>query len=329
MADVEQQNSITSLDVEPRDHPAPALPTAQSSQTLLVWNPFLSEYSGLAPARMQRREGTSECPFCADLTSGRVPSDTQAWIRPNDFPALQPPQGECVILIYSDDHSRSFAQLSVAEVVRIIGLWHQVYRDMAPRYACVMSWETSGAAIGQTQTHPHGQTYGMAVVPDMLAREMAEVQRAESEGRGCPFCAEAHAERAGPRVVLAGEHWVGFVPPYARYPYQVRLTPRQHTSAIVGMPLGSAAATELAGTLLRLVRAYDRAFQAPMPYMLALHQLADPRFHMHLELLPVGRSPGKLKLAASAEMAFGFWMNDSLPETKAAELRELLAQESV
>ncbi len=67
----------------------------------LVWNSLWSEYSAQTPARMQRREGVTQCPFCADLTSGRVGPDTQAWIRPNDFPALTPPTGECVILIYS------------------------------------------------------------------------------------------------------------------------------------------------------------------------------------------------------------------------------------
>ena len=79
--------------------------------------------------------------------------------------------------------------------------------------------------------------------------------------------------------------------------------------------------------LLRVVRAYDRLFEAPMPYMLALHQLADSRYHFHIELLPVGRAPGKLKLAASSEAAWGFWLNDSLPEVKAAELRAAIAED--
>lgn len=317
----------------PLASPASTEQTGATHDTLapksrLTWNPFLAEYTSLAPARMQRREGTTECPFCADLTAGRVPPGTQAWIRPNDFPALQPPQGECVILIYSADHDRTFSGLTVPEVIRVIGLWQQVYRDLSQRYPCVMTWETSGEAIGQTQRHPHGQTYGVAIVPDMLARELAEVQRAHAEGRGCPFCAELHAEECGPRVVFAGDHWVGFVPFYARYPYQVRITPRQHTPTITGFSLDDPAATELASHLLRLVRAYNHAFEAPMPYMLAIHQIADEDFHMHIELLPVGRAPGKLKLAASTEMAFGFWMNDSLPEVKAAELRRLLAEQT-
>jgi UDPglucose--hexose-1-phosphate uridylyltransferase len=274
---------------------------------------------------MQRRELTDACPFCADLTTGRVPPGTQAWIRPNDFPAIRPPVGEAYILINSAEHDRAFADLEVPDVLRILGLWQRIYRELAPRYPAVMSWETSGEAIGQTQRHPHGQTFGLAVLPDLLARELAAVERAEGEGVGCPFCAEVTREANGPRAVLSGAHWLAFVPPYARYPYQTRLTPRAHVADITGIPSEGPSAVELADFLLRLVRAYDRVYQAPMPYMLALHQLGDPRFHVHFELLPVGRAPGKLKLPAGSESAFGFWVNDSLPDEKAAELRAALA----
>lgn len=306
---------------------AEAHPAASADETRLIWNPFLGEWTGFSPARMQRRELAAECPFCADLTSGRVPPGSQTWIRPNDFPAFYPPTGECYVLIYSADHDRTFADLTVSEVVHVIGLWRRIYRDLAPRYAAVMTWETSGEAIGQTQRHPHGQTYAISRLPDYLERELRAVERAESAGHGCPFCDELRAEWSGPRMVVAGEHWAGFVPPYARYPYQVRLTFQRHTPAIDGLAASGPQVEELAAHLLRLVRAYNRAFQAPMPYMLAVHQLADPRFHLHLELLPVGRAPGKLKFAASSEMAWGLWLNDSLPEEKAAELRALIAAE--
>ncbi len=307
------------------DGTASNLPAASTPPTRLVWNSLLGVHLAQAPARMQRRELTEQCPFCADLASGRVPPGTQAWIRANDFPPLQPPTGECYILIYRPEHDRSFADLSVPEVVRIVGLWQEVYQRLAPRYPVIMSWETSGEAIGQTQRHPHGQTFGLSVLPDTLARELAAVERALAEGKGCPFCAEVEREWGGPRAVIAGEHWLAFVPEYARYPYQVHIAPRRHISAIVEVEREGHAAAELARMLLSVVRAYNRVYQAPMPYMLALHQLTDARFHLHVELLPVGRAPGKLKLAASSESAWGFWINDALPEAKAAELRAAIA----
>jgi UDPglucose--hexose-1-phosphate uridylyltransferase len=304
----------------------------------LVWNPFLGVYLAQAPGRMQRRELTTSCPFCPDRSSGLAPVGAQTWIRPNDFPPLRPPAGECYILIYSPGHNRTFADLSLVEVTQVIDLWQEIYRRLAPRYACVMTWETSGEAIGQTQRHPHGQTFGLAVVPDLLAREMAAVERAAVEGRGCPFCEELARESGGPRVVFAGAHWLGFVPEYARYPYEVHLAPRRHTSAIVGIGPAerdeegkeggeeNTAVAELARALHGVMRAYNRVYQAPMPYMLAIHQLVDERFHLHIELLPAGRAPGKLKLAASSEAAWGFWVNDSLPEVKAAELRAAMSE---
>ncbi len=171
---------------EPVGAPALGLPAGENGESRIVWNPFLGEWTAQAPGRMSRRELTAECPFCADLTSGRVPPGTRAWVRPNDFPAFRPPVGECLILIYSDEHDRTFADLAVSDVVRVIGLWRQVYRDLAPQYAAVMSWETSGAAIGQTQFHPHGQTYGLSVVPDTLVRELACVSRAMRRGAAAP-----------------------------------------------------------------------------------------------------------------------------------------------
>ena len=90
---------------------------------------------------------------------------------------------------------------------------------------------------------------------------------------------------------------------------------------------GGAAVWELAALLPRLIRMYNAVFAGPMPYMLAVHQLADERYHLHIELLPVGRAPGKLKLAASSETAWGFWLNDALPEVAAAQLRALYRAE--
>jgi UDPglucose--hexose-1-phosphate uridylyltransferase len=270
---------------------------------------------------MHRRELSEECAFCADLTTGRVPANTQTWIRHNDFPPFRPPQGECYILIYHPEHNRTFAGLTPDEVTRVVALWQEIYDRLSPRYPAVMSWETSGAEIGQTQYHPHGQAFGLSVVPDTLARELAAVERALAAGEGCPFCAEVARESGGPRVVVDGEHWLAYVPEYARFPYQVHLVPRRHVNAVAGLDRGGTESAELARMLLTVVKAYNRVYQAPMPYMLALHQLADERFHFHIELLPVGRSPGKLKYAASSESAWGFWINDSLPDDKAEELR--------
>src|SRR5262245_39870326 len=102
---------------EPGAHGAPEAAEVQAGATTrLVWEPLLWQYLAQSPARMRRRELTTECPFCPDLTSGRAAPGSRAWIRPNDFPPLRPPQGEAYILIYSADHYQTFAGLDVAGV---------------------------------------------------------------------------------------------------------------------------------------------------------------------------------------------------------------------
>lgn len=293
----------------------------------LIWNPILRQYLVNAPHRMSRREGTSACPFCADITEGRVGPEAQVWLHPNDFPPVQPPIGEAYVVIYNRDHYRTFTQLTVDEVTAVTRLWRDLYCDLASRYPAVMIFENSGEAIGQTQHHPHGQTYGLSVLPPILERELETVILDYEEGRGCPFC-RMRAEMSGSDYeVTSDTTWQAFLPPYVHYPYETHLYPRRHVANLGAM--NDNELRDLAELLLRVVHGYNALFDgamAPMPYMLGIHQLADERFHMHVEILAVGRAPGKLKYAASSESIWGLWTNDSSPAQKAQELREAIAQ---
>jgi UDPglucose--hexose-1-phosphate uridylyltransferase len=295
--------------------------------TTLVWNPILRQYLVNAPHRMNRREGVTTCPFCADIIEGRVSPETQVWLHPNDFPPLQPPIGEAYVVIYHRDHNRTFTQLTVDEVYAVTLLWRTLYRDLASRYPAVMIFENSGEAIGQTQYHPHGQAFGVSVIPPTLERELETVIQDEAAGRGCPFCRIRAEMEESTYQVAANAAWQAFLPPYARYPYETHLYPRRHVANLALMQDNEL--HDLAALLLQLVGGYNALYDgamAPMPYLLGLHQLADERFHFHIEILPIGRAPGKLKHAASAESIWGLWTNDSSPAQKAQELREAIAR---
>jgi UDPglucose--hexose-1-phosphate uridylyltransferase len=295
--------------------------------TALIWNPILRQYLVNAPHRMNRREGTTSCPFCADITDGRVYSQKQVWLHPNDFPPLLPPIGEAYVVIYSRDHDRTFTQLNVDEVNAVTQLWRDLYNDLASRYVTVMIFENSGKAIGQTQYHPHGQAFGISIIPPTLEREMETVVQDEETGRGCPFC-RVRAELSDDVYEVASNGtWQAFLPPYVRYPYEIHLYPKRHV-ANLGL-MDDRELRDFAEILLCIIRGYNALFDgtmAPMPYLLGIHQLTDERFHLHVEIQTIGRAPGKLKYAASSESLWGLWTNDSLPSQKAQELREAVAK---
>ncbi|RAQ94831.1 hypothetical protein A4R35_04735 [Thermogemmatispora tikiterensis] len=230
-------------------------------------------------------------------------------------------------MIYHRDHERTFTRLSVPEVCAVTRLWRELYCDLSQRYAAVMIFENSGTSIGQTQFHPHGQAYGVSVVPPLLERELETVRLELEAGRGCPFCRVRTELENSPYEIAANASWQVFLPPYVRYPYETHLYPRRHIADLAAA--SDEELTDLAALLLQVIRAYNAlndGFMAPMPYMLGIHQLADERFHLHIEILAVGRAPGKLKYAASSEMLWSLWTNDSSPIQKAQELREAIAR---
>jgi UDPglucose--hexose-1-phosphate uridylyltransferase len=296
-------------------------------ETSLIWNPLLRQYLVNAPHRMNRREGSTTCAFCEDITEGRVNADTQVWLHPNDFPPLQPPVGEAYVVIYNRDHHLTFTQLSVDEVNAVTLLWRDLYRDLASRYPTVMIFENSGESIGQTQYHPHGQAFGVSVIPPILERELETVVQDEREGRGCPFCRVRTELSESEYQIAANTSWQAFLPPFVRYPYETQLYSKRHAANLTDML--DAELRDLAAILLQVVRGYNTLYEgamAPMPYLLGLHQLADTRFHLHVEILAIGRAPGKLKYAASSEVLWGQWTNDSSPAQKAQELREAIVR---
>ncbi len=296
-------------------------------ETALIWNPILRQYLINAPHRMSRREGTATCPFCADISSGRIDSQTQVWLHPNDFPPITPPIGEAYVIIYSRDHDRSFTQLSIDEVNAVTHLWRDLYSDLTSRYATVMIFENSGESIGQTQFHPHGQAYGVSIIPPVLQLELETVIQDDISGRGCTFCRVCLELSNDIYEVASNGTWQAFLPPYVRYPYETHLYPRRHVANLGVMQ--DEELHNLAALVLLVIRGYQALYDgamAPMPYLLGIHQLADERFHAHVEIQAIGRAPGKLKYAASSESLWGLWTNDSLPAQKAQELRAAVAR---
>ncbi len=178
-----------------------------------AWNPILRQFVVNAPHRMNRREGSNACPFCEDITQGKVGPDTQVWLHPNDFPPLQPPAGEAYVVIYNRDHHRSFVQLTIDEVHEVTRLWQSLYCDLAARYPAVMIFENSGESIGQTQRHPHGQAFGVSFIPPFLEREMETVEQDHAAGRGCPFCRVQFALADSEYQVAANDSWQAFLRP--------------------------------------------------------------------------------------------------------------------
>ncbi|MFE6104212.1 galactose-1-phosphate uridylyltransferase [Streptomyces laurentii] len=312
--------------------PRPLTPVTSASE--IRHDPLLDEHVAIASHRQGRtyHPPADSCPLCPSTGDrhSEIPADAyDVAVFENRFPSLSGENGRCEVVCFTSDHTASFADLTEEQAALVVAAWTDRTAALAARPGVqqVYCFENRGTEIGVTLAHPHGQIYAFPFTTPRTATMLrtAAAHRART-GRNL-FDDVLARERAGERVVLAGEHWTAFVPYAARWPYEVHLHPHHRVPDLTA--LGDAARAELPGLYLELLRRFDRLFgpdAPPTPYISAWHQApADARdeFALHLELFTVRRASGKLKYLAGTESGMGAFMNDVSPESAADRLREV------
>jgi len=212
--------------------------------------------------------------------------------------------------------------------VKLVQIWRKRFTELKaiPGIRYVLIFENKGAVIGVTMPHPHGQIYAFPFVPPRLRREL-ESARGHQRAKGrCLFCDILRKERRdGRRIVAENESFTAFVPFYARWPYEIHIYSRRHLGALDNFRPSEERA--LAHILKWVTMKYDNLFRMSFPYMMLLHQAPTkgsfPYYHFHIEFYPPHRSKEKLKYLAGVETGAGTFLNDSLAEKKAEELRRV------
>ncbi|MBI6545666.1 MAG: galactose-1-phosphate uridylyltransferase [Cyanobacteria bacterium NC_groundwater_1444_Ag_S-0.65um_54_12] len=318
----------------------------------LRWHPILEEWVVTATHRQDRTflPPADYCPLCPTLPGGiptEIPtSDYQFVVLENKFPSFQrvppppavtgdelykvmPAEGICEVILYSPDHNSALADRPVTDFVRLIRVWTERYRELAnnPQIAYVFIFENRGEAIGVTLTHPHGQIYAFPFIPPKIQRELDAALHYHERTGACLFCAIVRKEQiAASRIVAEGSSWLACVPFFARYPYETHLLSKIHRESL--LDLTPIEVRDLAWLLKVTLSKFDRLWQVPLPFMMVMHQaptdgLKRPGVHLHIEFYPPMRTRDKLKYLAGCESGAGTFINDALPEEKAAELRAI------
>jgi UDPglucose--hexose-1-phosphate uridylyltransferase len=243
--------------------------------------------------------------------------------------AARPGDGRCEVICFSPDHTASFADLPPGQAALIMEAWIDRSAALAalPGVEQVFCFENRGPEIGVTLSHPHGQIYAYPFVTPRTSRMLATSSEYRRDTGQNLFDAVLEAERSdGSRIVAAGEHWTAFVPHAAHWPYEVHLYPHRRVPDLPSLTLQER--DECCVLYLDLLRAFDRLFDAPAPYISAWHQApvrqGRQEFALHLELFTIRRASGKLKYLAGSESGMGAFTNDITPETAASLLREKL-----
>ena len=319
----------------------------------LRWNPQLGEWVITSTDRQERTflPPRDFCPLCPTRPGGpptEIPrADFEIVVFENRFSALhpdppepavegtaltpvRPAAGVCEVVVYMPKHDATLAAASLEQMEHLIGVWAHRTLELGarPEVAYVYAFENRGEAVGVTLHHPHGQIYAYPYLPPLAEREVASGREHMARTNSCLWCDLARQEREDARrIVLRTEHWQAVVPFFARWPYEVHLTPARHLGWL--HELDRAEVADLAFALRSLLRAYDALFGFPLPYVMAIHQRPTDggrhdSYHLHFEFYPPNRSAERLKYLAGSEVGAGAFINDTLPEQTAERLRNVL-----
>ncbi|WP_291056757.1 galactose-1-phosphate uridylyltransferase [Herbiconiux sp.] len=232
--------------------------------------------------------------------------------------------GRCEVVCFSPATEGSLAELPVSRMRTVIEAWADRTAALSalPGVQQVFPFENRGEAIGVTLHHPHGQIYAY---PYITPRTQKLVTTVETYGPSL-FDDILEFERASERVLIAGELFTAFVPFAARWPMEVHLLPHRQVPDLAG--LSDDERDELAVVYRRILRAIDRLYDTPTPYIAAWHQ-APVNEHrddirLMLQITSPRRAADKLKFLAGSEAAMGAFIGDVPPETSAQLLREAL-----
>jgi UDPglucose--hexose-1-phosphate uridylyltransferase len=327
------------------------------------WHPLREEWVIVA-AHRQARPWTGEevrpaapslpaydpecylCPGNARVGGARNADYERTFVFDNDHPCVGPSasdpgapphpffrnrraDGLSRVVCFSPRHNLTLAEMSVADVTEVVGLWQEQTHDLGryPEVRYVHAFENKGEVVGVSNPHPHGQLYATNFVFKTMETELdASARYWADTGRGLVADVLAAEAKDGRRVLYEDEHTMAFVPYFARYAYEVYVVPRRRVPHVFA--LTTAEAESLARALKDVTVRFDNLWRMSFPYVQVLHQApADSgdygAYHFFIAFHPPLRRSNLLKYLAGPEVGGGNFLSDTSPEEKAAELKAL------
>ncbi|HUQ04112.1 MAG TPA: galactose-1-phosphate uridylyltransferase [Kofleriaceae bacterium] len=328
------------------DAPVPAGDGPGASSSHLRWHPLRGEWVIYAGHRQHRTFlPPSGWNPLAPSRDPEQPTEVPvgAWeaaVFENRFAALsdrggaqplstdgRPARGRCEVVVFTQDSKASLGALEPERVALIVDIWAERTAELGARddVQHVMPFENRGVEVGVTLHHPHGQIYAYPFVPPVVATHVANEREFLARTGTTLLVSMIKDEVAdGGRLLHDGTHAVSFVPTCARYPFEIWIAPRRRAARLDH--LEPAERHGLAHALRDSLRRLDGLWSVPMPYVLIVHQAptdgdAHVASHVHIQIYPALRMPGRLKYLAGSEIGAGAFTADVLPEAAAAQLR--------
>jgi UDPglucose--hexose-1-phosphate uridylyltransferase len=297
--------------------------------------------------------GKGFCPFCYG-NEGKTPPELLAYGRngsganspgwtvrvvPNKFPALgiegeldragdglfdrMNGVGAHEVIIETPDHNATLARLSEGAIQGVLEAFRDRVLDLKndKRFRYILIFKNHGEAAGASLEHTHSQLIALPIVPKRVREEVDNARKYYEDKERCIFCDMIRQEREeGARVIVETPEFICLAPYAPRFPFEMWIMPKQHSSSIENnqSPMFGALARALKDSLMRLETVLDNPAYNLMIHTSPLGEESNPHYHWHIEVMP------KLTKVAGFEWGSGFYICPTPPEESARFLREAM-----
>jgi len=232
--------------------------------------------------------------------------------------------GEHDVIIYKD-HELHLPDFSIEQAVSAIRVYKKRYQEMAAASECVeyvMIFHNYGREAGASLYHPHSQIISMPILPPDVSSSLFGSFRyyQENKKRVYDLILEWELEQKK-RIVYENDMFVVFCPFVSKFPYEVRIFPRDSHAHFERMP--DEFDKYLAEALLAVLAKIKKTLGNPS-YNFFIHTAPVKEnklenFHefysWHIEILP------KLSILGGFELGSGIDINVVDPDAAAEKLR--------
>ena len=288
------------------------------------------DYSPLAVTKSKEfptemPQGTYEVAVFENLFPSLNLSTTE---QPEMITPTQPSRGICEVVVFTQDPETSLGHLPNQQVELVLRVIGERTKELGenPEIKYVMPFENRGVEMGVTLHHPHGQIYSYSFIPPVQERFLESMKTFwDKTQTGLMEKILRDEQKDGRRIILETDHALCFIPVFARYPYETWIVPKRRINFLHEMT--DEEFQDLSYLLKKLLLKFDHLWNKPFPYLMIFNQAPVkgdyPYAHFFIQITPPYRTKDRLKYLAGTELGAGVFVNDSLPEEKAKELRDV------
>lgn len=234
------------------------------------------------------------------------------------------------IVVETNKHVANMADLPEEQIARVLGCYIHRMLDLEhdERFKYVLVFKNYGWSAGGSRVkHSRSQIIATPVNPKRVKEELIGARQYYDYHERCIFCDMIRQEtEKKERVVMEVDGFVAIVPFASRFPFEVWILPKKHSSDFVN--LNEAMQRSLAKILKTVLLKLKIGLNDPS-YNYIIHTAPFRRqkagywrtitedYHWHIEITP------RVTRVAGFEWGTGFYICPVTPEASAKYLREV------